>query len=367
MANQSISAHVVVTSQTPGKLSESKANNPSNAESSTGFANILAAQIQGEAATAGIPALPNTDEAPLNTTEKPVKDTDIAALTADAETAKQLADSQNTQSAAYLQGVQLEVHVQVQSQAQTQTQVQVGGKADALTLDSNIAAKPLSADTAIAAKPDLEKAAKEIAEPAKLAAGDKTLPLDSLHEAKAEPVNTFAANQVQANRASTPLQANATPVQAVEVPVGHAGWDDAFSQRVAWVANNTQQIAQLHLNPPNLGPVEIRITLNSDQANATFTSPHAAVREAIEAAVPRLRDMLADNGLSLGNVNVSSQSFQQQQQQQQQTNGGGGGGQRYDPFQELQRAAASDRLLGSTVQGGIASVQVNKGLVDIFA
>lgn len=358
MANQSISAHVAVISQSSGKLPESKANPQPNAESGAEFANILAAQIQGDVPTAEIPAAASADQAASDSSDKPANETDIAALTADPEAAKPLVDVQNAQPIVYLQGVQLEVHVQVQARN--------GNPDDALAV-SNPAVKPLNpAAPVIDAKPDAEKAAKDIAAPAKFAASDKSLPIETLREVKTDPVNTTTpvAIPAHANRAA-PLSATPAPVAlpAVEVPVGHAGWDAAFSQRVAWAASNNQQVAQLQLNPPNLGPIEIRITLNSEQANAAFTSPHAAVREAIEAALPRLRDMLADNGLSLGNVNVSSQSFQQQQQHA----NGQGGGERHDPFQELQRIAASANPVGAAVQAGIASVQVNKGLVDIFA
>lgn len=363
MANESISAHVVVISQASGKLPDTKGNNLPNAEGGAEFANILAAQIQGDVAPADTPVLTKADPIALDTQDKAANQPDIAALAADAESVKPLADGQNTQPIAYLQGVQVEVHVQVQACC--------GDKHDALALDaSNAAAKSLSsvapAAPTLDAKPELEKAAKEIADPAKFAASDKSLPIESLRDIKTEPLSTaVTANLAQANRtASLPAAAPPAPVQTVSVPVGQSGWDAAFSQRVTWIATNNQQIAQLHLNPPNLGPLEVRISLNSDQASAVFTSPHAAVREAIEAALPRLREMLADNGLSLGNVNVSSQSFQQQQQQHA---NGQGNGQRHDPFQELKHGEASGQALGSVVQAGISSVLVNKGLVDLFA
>lgn len=360
MANEAISAHVVVISQASGKLPDTKGNSLPNAEGGAEFANILAAQIQGDLVPADTPVLTKADSTALDTQDKAANQPDITALTADSEIAKLTADGQNTQPIAYLQGVQVEVHVQVQAYG--------GDKHDALALDANnVTAKSLSsaapAASELNAQSGVEKAAKEFADPAKFAASDKSLPIDSLRDVKTEPVSaTVTANLAQANRAGH-LPATAPPVQTVAVPVGQAGWDAAFSQRVSWVATNNLQVAQLHLNPPNLGPVEVRISLNSDQANAVFTSPHAAVREAIEAALPRLREMLADNGLSLGNVNVSSQSFQQQQQHA----NGQGNGQRHGPVQELQQGGASDQALGSVVQAGIASVLANKGLVDLFA
>ncbi len=101
---------------------------------------------------------------------------------------------------------------------------------------------------------------------------------------------------------------------AIPLPITHPDWDQSLAQRVVWLVNQNVQGAELRINPPQLGPVEMRIVMNNDQATVSFTSQHAAVREALEAAVPRLRDMFSDNGLTLGNVNVSQHSFAQQRQ-----------------------------------------------------
>jgi flagellar hook-length control protein FliK len=97
--------------------------------------------------------------------------------------------------------------------------------------------------------------------------------------------------------------------QSISSPLGSAGWADDFSQKISWMLTSKQeQIAQLHLNPPDLGPLEIVLKISDSQATAIFTSPHSAVREAVENALPKLRDILADNGITLGNTTVSDQS-----------------------------------------------------------
>lgn len=96
---------------------------------------------------------------------------------------------------------------------------------------------------------------------------------------------------------------------ALQTPLGGAGWGTELGQKVVWLVQNQQQTAHISVTPPQLGPVEIRLDLSQDQASMTFVSPHAPVRDAIEAALPRLREMLAEHGLSLGNVDVSAQSF----------------------------------------------------------
>jgi flagellar hook-length control protein FliK len=100
----------------------------------------------------------------------------------------------------------------------------------------------------------------------------------------------------------------------IATPLHQAQWADDFSQKVTWIATQRSQSAELHLNPAQLGPLEVSLKLNGDQATLQFTSAHAAVREAIEQSIPRLRDMLADSGISLGNTTVSDQAPREQQQ-----------------------------------------------------
>ncbi len=135
-----------------------------------------------------------------------------------------------------------------------------------------------------------------------------------------EALTATAAAQQSNAAALASMQNNAVPVMppvqvAVKTPVSQDKWGDEFSQKITWLASSKQdQTAELHLNPPQLGPVDVVIKVSGDQATALFTSPHAAVREAIEQAMPKLRDMMADNGIMLGNATVSDQTPRDQGQ-----------------------------------------------------
>lgn len=96
---------------------------------------------------------------------------------------------------------------------------------------------------------------------------------------------------------------------AIDAPLHQGKWADNLAGRVAWMAMNSQQSAQISLNPPELGPIEVRINLHNDQANVNFYAHNNTVRDAIEDAFPRLRDMLNANGLNLGQSSVSDQSL----------------------------------------------------------
>ena len=95
------------------------------------------------------------------------------------------------------------------------------------------------------------------------------------------------------------------PSARIQVPVGQSGWGRAVGEQVVWFVSQNIHAASLRLNPQHLGPIEMEVSMNGDQANVSFTSQHGLVRDALESSIPRLREMLSENGLNLANVNVS--------------------------------------------------------------
>lgn len=85
-------------------------------------------------------------------------------------------------------------------------------------------------------------------------------------------------------------------------------WSEAFANRVAWAANSNVQVAELRLNPPQLGHVGVQIAIQNNRADIAIATPHAEVLASIEAALPRLREMFGESGVALGDVNVSQHS-----------------------------------------------------------
>lgn len=97
---------------------------------------------------------------------------------------------------------------------------------------------------------------------------------------------------------------------SIPVPLGSPQWAPAFSEQMVQIG--TQQGGALHhaelrLDPPDLGPLRVSISLQGEHATATFVSPHASVRSAVEAALPQLMQALADAGISLGDTSVGEQ------------------------------------------------------------
>jgi flagellar hook-length control protein FliK len=109
---------------------------------------------------------------------------------------------------------------------------------------------------------------------------------------------------------STP---NAAPLHSAggDVAAGDANWADAFSERVLTMAGKQVQRAEIRLHPAELGSVQIRISVEDDATTLSFTAQSAVARDAIEQALPRLRELFADSGLTLGNATVSGNGARQ--------------------------------------------------------
>ncbi|MBU0592311.1 MAG: flagellar hook-length control protein FliK [Gammaproteobacteria bacterium] len=188
-----------------------------------------------------------------------------------------------------------------------------------------------------------------------------SLPVSSAeaHSTPEIPANTLPV--MMATSHSSVVETKAMPLSpaTIQAPVGSAGWGEALGQKVVWMAGQQTQVAELRLNPPNLGPMEVRISVSNDQISAIFVSHQPAVREAIEAAMPRLREMLAEGGMSLGNATVSSDSLPQQQASGRE---GQSGSSRQAGF------SSNDNMQASPNTGGMISLrQDGSGMVDLFA
>lgn len=127
-----------------------------------------------------------------------------------------------------------------------------------------------------------------------------------------KPANTISPVSNYLTQATSTQEQSGLMLRRIDVPVNQPGWSEAVGNRLMMMVNDKMQSANIHLNPPELGPIEVRVNVNKDQASVHFISGHAAVRDAVEEAFPRLREMFMQNGISLTDANVSQQSPQQQ-------------------------------------------------------
>ncbi|MCB1964050.1 MAG: flagellar hook-length control protein FliK [Rhodocyclaceae bacterium] len=141
----------------------------------------------------------------------------------------------------------------------------------------------------------------------------------------------------------------------VGTPATSAAWADAVGNRVLWLVGRDESRAELILTPPNLGKLEISLTVSGDTTTAQFMAATPAAREALENAMPRLREMLEQAGVTLTDANVNTTA---QDQSGAQRDGTG-----HNAHASRHAATATMPLPGQSggwVQGG-------RGMIDTFA
>lgn len=151
------------------------------------------------------------------------------------------------------------------------------------------------------------------------------------------------------------LAATAPAADKLTPQVGTSGWDQAVGQKVVWMAAGAQSSASLTLNPPDLGPLQVALTIVNNQASVSFTAAQPEVRQALEAALPKLREMLGDAGIQMGQASVNAGAPQQH---------GGHGESRQASRGVDPAAAATDAPLSVTDSHAAGGRQ---GLIDTFA
>jgi len=172
--------------------------------------------------------------------------------------------------------------------------------------------------------------------------------------ALAAPAGSQAALQ------SSPIQIQAAQIQAGSTNIisaypGKTGWDQAISQKVVWMVGAAEQSATLTLNPPDLGPLQVVISVNNDKADTTFISENSEVRKALENGISTLRSLMDQAGVQLGQANVSTGKQQQDFQQ---------------AARERSPQSAPSNATSQSSEKPVASqtiTRVNNGLVDTFA
>ncbi len=152
-------------------------------------------------------------------------------------------------------------------------------------------------------------------------------------------------------------QINTTPQLHLAGNPQSPAWAQGLGERMQWLVQQNIQGAEIRLNPPELGALEVKLKISHEHGTQIhFSSPNGAVRESIEAAIPRLREMFAESGLMLGDVNVSHQSLAEQNQ-----NGDSG-------RESSNRSAGGPAPIEAATGGESRSTQrlVSDGLVDMY-
>lgn len=127
------------------------------------------------------------------------------------------------------------------------------------------------------------------------------------------PANTPSTAPARPETPTAPASPSTLSEMLETLDLRQNNWGRVLGHQLSWLVNNRMQEAEIRVNPPELGPVAIRMSLHHNQTNVAFFCHDAAIREAIENALPRLREMLDNQGISLNQAQVFDQPSARQQ------------------------------------------------------
>ncbi|MEE2730503.1 MAG: flagellar hook-length control protein FliK [Pseudomonadota bacterium] len=167
-------------------------------------------------------------------------------------------------------------------------------------------------------------------------------------------LNPFQRSLEQMGRAAgRPTTANMPT--AMQSPLQSREWAGEMTQRLVMMVSTKLSSARIQLNPQEMGTIDVKVAVKHDQAHVVFTSQVAPTRDALEQAIPRLREMMEQNGVALGDVDVRDQGARESHDQ--------AGGQQRRGERAAESAAASDDGAESTATNSSVAL----GLVDYYA
>ncbi|MDO9169343.1 MAG: flagellar hook-length control protein FliK [Methylobacter sp.] len=155
---------------------------------------------------------------------------------------------------------------------------------------------------------------------------------------------------------------NKTDISAITKPLSHPEWNKDLGERIVWMSNRAIPSAEIRLNPLHLGPISVRVDVTDNQATVVFTAQHAATREALEASIPKLREMMGAQQVDLVEVSISQGTTSDQGRQSSQKST-----QAADDRGQSETGAVSDGVDDIELEIESGRAVVSKGLLSIYA
>lgn len=77
-----------------------------------------------------------------------------------------------------------------------------------------------------------------------------------------------------------------------------------LGEKIRWMVNARNTMAEIRLDPPELGSMQVRVNVAGDAASVSFVVQSQQAKDALADAMPKLRDMLSEQGIELGDAQV---------------------------------------------------------------
>jgi flagellar hook-length control protein FliK len=158
---------------------------------------------------------------------------------------------------------------------------------------------------------------------------------------------------LQLSGAAPTLDAGTVAQPKIEAPITSPEFTQAIASRVSYLVDNNLNGATLQVTPPQLGPIELRVTIEAGHAQVSMSSHNPATLDALQAGAPKLRELLSAQGFGQVSVDVSQRSFQD--------------GTPYSRSQTWTPASGSESATSSSPDAGVVATRSSLGMLDAYA
>ncbi|MFA4714776.1 flagellar hook-length control protein FliK [Vibrio vulnificus] len=197
----------------------------------------------------------------------------------------------------------------------TATTVPLSADKAAMVLPDGMTANTIPTAFNPAASPDVAKSQVQSMQAALAAAGLASVKGSSKQTSTEAQGAQPTASLYSAQTVTGQTRAENVAAQQPSMPLTRELANEQVAEKVQMMMSKNLKQLDIRLDPPELGRMQIRMTMNNDIANVHFTVTNPQARDIIEQTLPRLREMLAQQGMQLADSSVQQQASGQQQRQ----------------------------------------------------
>ena len=122
-----------------------------------------------------------------------------------------------------------------------------------------------------------------------------------------------------------------------------------LAHRIQWMFSQALSSAEILMDPPEMGPLSVKIQHNNGETSILFQVANASTKEVLDDSLPKLKEMLAEQGINLGEAQVQHQNDDQE-------NGDQESGQQSKDIVETDEDSAKEQGIQHLVSEGIVDV-----------
>ena len=129
-----------------------------------------------------------------------------------------------------------------------------------------------------------------------------------------------------------------------------------LNEKIRWMVNARNTMAEIRLDPPELGSMQVRVNVAGDAASVSFVVQSQQAKDALAEAMPKLRDMLSEQGIELGDAEVRKDNSSNNENDQQlagEANQGRGERGENDGLDEMEGTRVIEQPVTRAAKGGI--------------